>query len=158
MIFVTVGTQLAFDRLVHCVDDWAKNMKVDVQAQIGPSLISPKYIQYSDFLAPDVATEMFKKATLVVSHAGMGSILTALRYKKPILIMPRRASLGEHRNEHQLATAKWLSNKPGIYVADDISELKNMLNNFESFGAGDGISEYASDELIQNIKNFISRV
>ena len=117
MIFVTVGTQLPFDRLINAVDTWAsRNPDIEIIAQIGPTDIQPINMQYSSFLSPDKADEYFVQASLIVSHAGMGSILTALKYRKPILILPRRASLSEHRNDHQMATAKWLCNKPGITV------------------------------------------
>ncbi len=156
MIFVTVGTQLSFDRLISAVDQWAsKNPGIDIYAQVGPTDSSPKNIKYSDFLSPDKADELFKKSSLIVSHAGMGSILTALKYKKPILIMPRRASLGEHRNDHQLATAKWLGDSPGVTVAWDEKEIDGLLDNRNALNGGDGICDHASPELINYLKKII---
>lgn len=153
MIFVTVGTQLAFDRLISAVDDWsACHPTVKVFAQTGPAAKLPEHMKFADFVAPDTADELFQEASLIVSHAGMGSILTALRYKKPILIMPRRASLGEHRNEHQLATAKWLGSTPGISVAWDEKEIGTFLDRREMLNGGAGISDFASPELIQRLK------
>lgn len=86
----------------------------------------------------------------------MGSILTALRYKKPILVLPRRADLGEHRNDHQLATAKWLSNRAGLTVAWNEEELLGYLSNSDALSSGEAISDYATDELIFKLKSFIS--
>ena len=38
MIFVTVGTQLAFDRMIKAVDEWAgARGRTDVFAQVGPA-------------------------------------------------------------------------------------------------------------------------
>jgi UDP-N-acetylglucosamine transferase subunit ALG13 len=156
VIFVTVGTQLAFDRLIAAVDAWSANHPaVKVFAQIGPAGTLPEHMKFADFVAPDMADELFMEASLIVSHAGMGSILTALRYKKPILIMPRRASLGEHRNDHQLATAKWLGNTPGVAVAWDEKEISNFLDRREMLSGGEGISDFASPELIQRLKAYI---
>ena len=42
---------------------------------------------------------------VVIAHDEMGSIITALEMGKPIVVMPRRAELGEHRNDHQVAAA-----------------------------------------------------
>lgn len=156
MIFVTVGTQLAFDRLVRAVDLWIGNNPGEKAfAQIGPADYQPLHLESKDFVPPDRADALFREAELIVSHAGMGSILTALKYKKPILIMPRKAALGEHRNDHQLATAKWLGSKPGVTVAWEPEEVVRLLDARRSMRGGDGISEFASPELISNLKKFI---
>lgn len=156
MIFVTVGTQLPFDRLIEVVDKWAgDNAREEVFAQIGPSVIKPRHISYRDFLAPSEANVLFARAELIVSHAGMGSILTAMKYRKPILVMARRASLGEHRNEHQLATVKWLSDRPGITVAWEAKDVGHLLDARDRITAGEGISESASEQLIVSLRNFI---
>lgn len=156
MIFVTVGTQLSFDRLIVAIDQWAANNPSEkVFAQIGPAKYTPQHIEYSDFVAPNKADELFRQASLIVSHAGMGSILTALKYRKPILIMPRHANLGEHRNDHQLATAKWLGSTPGVIVAKDENEVSDLLNNRQKLNSGSAISDFASPDLIRHLKEFI---
>ena len=58
------------------------------------------------------------EADLVVAHAGMGSVITAGEHGKPIVLLPRRAGRGEHTNDHQVDTARWLRTRPGIHVAD----------------------------------------
>jgi UDP-N-acetylglucosamine transferase subunit ALG13 len=57
----------------------------------------------------------------------MGSILTAIELSKPIVVMPRRAHLGEHRNDHQWATVNRLGEDVGIAVAADETELVDFL-------------------------------
>lgn len=157
MIFVTVGTQLAFDRLVDAVDAWAgANPTEEVIGQIGPSTLARHNMQCSPFVSPKEADANFRRASLIVAHAGMGSILTALRFQKPILIMPRKAELGEHRNDHQWATAKWLGSRPGVTVAWDADELTAALDRRVSLSSGGGISEHASPELIQSLAKFIN--
>lgn len=159
MIFVTVGTQLSFDRLIAAVDDWAgHHPEIEVVAQVGPTELQPRHMKFSSFLSPDKADNYFARASLIVSHAGMGSILTALKYQKPILIMPRRASLAEHRNEHQMATAKWFSNKPGITVAWETIDLAQKLDFRDGLSAGEEISDDASPELIVRLKSYFSSV
>jgi len=156
MIFVTVGTQLPFDRLVKTVDAWNVAKEVELYLQIGPSEYKPQNAEFSEFLEPAKADQLFKQAEIIISHAGMGSILTALRYQKPIIIMPRLAAQGEHRNDHQLATCKWLGNKAGIHVAEAESALLKLLSNYQSLKGGDGISNFASPELIDNLKAYFS--
>ncbi len=156
MIFVTVGTQLPFDRLLMTIDHWASKNETEIFAQIGNSKFLPQHIDYSPYLTIAEVEELFKKASVIVSHAGMGSIISALKYKKPIIIFPRLVEKGEHRNNHQLATAKWLENKNGIKVAWDETALMQLLNEAENLKSGDEISDYASPELLNNLKRLFS--
>ena len=125
MIFVTVGTELPFDRLIGVVDAWAgRTKRADVFAQIGDSYKRPLHIGYKTFIEPAEFARRFAEAQVIVSHAGMGTILSALQFQKPIVVMPRRAALQEHRNEHQLATARRLAALGKITVAFDEAELR----------------------------------
>lgn len=156
MIFLTVGTQLPFDRLVRLVDFWAsKNPDAKLFGQIGPCSYSPKFFNSSDFMTPAQVDDLFSRASLIVSHAGMGSILSALKWHKPIVIFPRVAALGEHRNEHQLATANNLRDVPGVYVASSDEQLFALLDGNGSNLSGGTVSEFAQEALIDNIRAFL---
>lgn len=129
MIFVTVGAQMPFDRLVRAVDAWAaRGGNGDVFAQIGPSDYRPQFMAYTRFLPPPEFAAQFGVASLVVAHAGMGSIITALERGKPILVMPRRGELGETRNDHQVATAQRFRGLGPVEVAFDEHELSTALD------------------------------
>jgi UDP-N-acetylglucosamine transferase subunit ALG13 len=156
MIFVTVGTQLPFDRLIRAVDSWAaQNPEIEVFAQIGPSEFRPGHIESVDFVTPDVADRYFRKADLIVSHAGMGSIITALKYRKPLLMLPRKASFGEHRNDHQMATAKWLGTRNGITVAWSEDEVARYLAGQMQMSAGGELSDCADPAFIARLREAI---
>jgi UDP-N-acetylglucosamine transferase subunit ALG13 len=156
VIFVTVGTQLPFGRLIRAIDEWAmKNPSVEIFGQIGPGSYKPANFSAREFISPVEFNDLISRAELIVAHAGMGSILTALQLCKPIIIFPRRASLGEHRNEHQLATAKKFLGRPGISVAFDIPELYQLLGDCSSIKGGACIDEYACPELISRIRHWI---
>lgn len=148
MIFVTVGTQLPFDRLIIALDEYFEGSASNVYAQIGGGDFKPKNISFSDFLSPVEADELFRKSSLIISHAGMGSILTALKYRKPIFVLPRKASLGEHRNEHQTATANWVKSLNGVTVAENENDLIKLISNSSVFDDAQNISEYADERLI----------
>jgi len=157
VIFLTVGTQLPFDRLVAAVDDWAGLARAAVFAQTGAGAYRPRHCEFAEYLPPAHADELFRAADLIVSHAGMGSILTALKYRKRILILPRRASLGEHRNDHQLATARWLGKKPGVFVAEEADDITRLLSAREILGGGEAISDHADPALLARLRNFVSQ-
>lgn len=159
MIFVTVGVQLPFDRLIQRVDHWAqvRDAAEPVFAQIGTSAYQPKNINFSDFLDLREAEGKFKECSLIVAHAGVGSILSALKYKKPLIVMPRLAKNHEHRNDHQLATAKWAGQIKGVNVAWDGDELVNLLQRTDALISGDLMSNYASEELLDNLKHYFQK-
>ncbi len=155
VIFVTVGTQLPFDRLINAVDDWAGERRVsDVIAQIGPSSLVPKNLTVKPFVAADEFQRFVKEASLIIAHAGMGSIITAMELGKPIIIMPRRASLGEHRNEHQLATAHQLGGR-GVHVAQERQDLWSLLDQRAVLTPPSPIAAFAAPELVAAVQAFV---
>lgn len=158
MIFVTVGTQLPFDRLVSTVDKWAQlRGRSDLFAQIGPSRLRPKYIRWCEFLDAGQFEQMAAQAEAIVSHAGTGTIITALDLGKPILVMPRRAALRETRSDHQVATVKWLQSRAGVIVAMDETELMARLDELPQVVINAGPKPQASSMLLEKIAAFIKR-
>lgn len=159
MIFLTVGTQLPFDRLTRAVDAWAGGRRdVEVFGQIadpGPSGFVPENFDWKPFLEPAEFDEMFNRCELVVAHAGMGSIITALSTRKPILVMPRRAELKEQRNDHQVATAKHLRELGKVAVAMDEAELIQRLERLEDLTASGAIGPYAQESLITAVRGVV---
>lgn len=159
MIFVTVGVQLPFDRLIRTVDDWAGRCgRRDVVAQVGSSSYIPKHIEARPRLPPDEFRNFVEKADVVIAHAGMGSIITALELGKAIIVLPRRAALGEHRNDHQLATARHMGSHGSISVAENEDALVSMLDRLD-FAQAEGvrIASEAGQDLIAAIGDFIRR-
>jgi UDP-N-acetylglucosamine transferase subunit ALG13 len=128
MIFATVGTQLPFDRLILGLDQWAaSNRDVEVFAQISHCGRQPEHIDWAREIEPQEFRRCLKQCDTVVAHAGMGTIISAVELGKRVIVMPRRASLGEHRNEHQLATASRLGHLSGLEVVQDSNSLELAL-------------------------------
>lgn len=156
MIFLTVGTQLPFDRLVKAVDDWAATSgAAAVFAQIGEALYHPVHMEWARYLPTDEFSRRIAAARLIISHAGMGTLLAALEARKPLVVMPRRAALNEQRNDHQRATAKWLRQLPGVRVAEDEAELAATLRA-GNWPAPDTVRSEASPELLAAIRGFVN--
>ena len=156
MIFVTVGTQGEFNRLVRTVDEWAGlRGRTDVFAQTGLSNYRPKHICAKPFVDPTEFRERVESASVVIAHAGMGSIITALELGKPIIVMPRRGDLGEHRNDHQLATARRFAEQGRIMVTFNERELVETLDQQVIFDVAERLSAEASTQLIAYIRTFV---
>lgn len=162
-IFVTVGSDVPFDRMVKVIDQWAgEQSEVEVFAQIGRSTITPQNIQFCQFLKPTDFSSKLNASDLIIAHAGMGSILSALKAQKPILVMPRIGYLGETRNEHQVATVNHLAPLGIIQIAKDENELPTQLDCFEMGPTQSNLKPFATGEftrkLNQAIQNFCPRI
>ncbi|SFH50276.1 UDP-N-acetylglucosamine transferase subunit ALG13 [Palleronia marisminoris] len=127
MIFLTLGTQLPFDRLVRALDEVSTSLSEPVFGQIGHAKYRPGNFESVKFLSPQEFDAHCTAARVIVGHAGIGTILTGMELHKPVVLMARQAALGEHRNNHQLATVAQLSRISGIHVVDDAKSLREAL-------------------------------
>lgn len=156
MIFVTVGAQMPFDRLVATVDQWAiANDRDDVVAQIGNSELKPRAMTCTPFMDPAEFRQHLCDADAVVTHAGMGTILSCLELGKPVLVMPRRGDLQETRNDHQIATARAFAKARRISVAWDEEEMRTALDHLTDLPAPHRVPSHASPRLISALRSFI---
>lgn len=135
MIFLAVGTQFPFDRLVKAVDDAVtKNiLGEEIIAQIGESLYKPHNFEAVASLDKKAFDEYLKQASCVIGHAGMGIITTTMDNKKPLLVMPRLKKYGEAVNDHQLAIAREFEKLGHILVAYGEEELPAKLEKLKTF-------------------------
>ncbi|SRR5688572_8092093 len=156
-VFVTVGTQLPFDRLVRTVDAWAgDHPHARVFGQIGPTTYCPQHMQWEQFIDAEECRRRVAEATAVVAHAGMGTIITSLEMGTPIVVFPRQASLGEHRNDHQIATARNLLAQNRVIVAFDEEHLLEKLAHLGRLPGARGVSRYARPQLLGVLREFIT--
>ena len=158
MIFVTVGSQTPFDRLIRAVDEWAyANARLDVFAQIAATTYRPEHIKFTNFLTPTEFAESVQRCSVIVAHAGMGTIISALELGKQVVVMPRRASLHETRNDHQVATAQSFGAQGRIIVANDEYDLPRKLEYASSLGDANRIATEASPLLLATIRDFLEQ-
>ncbi|TCK07549.1 glycosyltransferase [Marinobacterium mangrovicola] len=158
MIFVTVGTQLPYERLIKAMDEWAaQNPHHQVFAQIGDTQYSPKHMETTRLISPQDYQLKLAEARVIVGHVGMGTIISGVEHKKPLVLMPRRFDLGEHRNDHQRGSAQMFGKLAGISIVENSEQLKIALEARLSAPA-EGYSDQlkVSGQLIERISGFVS--
>ena len=162
MIFVTVGSQLPFDRLVGAMDRWAAaHPDTEVFGQIltdGQSGFRPRHFRTVRSLAPAEFASRCAAARCIVSHAGTGVMIAAMTHRVPLVVLPRRSGTGEVRNDHQLDTVAHLGGRPGIFVAMTTADLPDALEAALAEGAPRPDMKSAADpDLIARIRAEIFR-
>jgi UDP-N-acetylglucosamine transferase subunit ALG13 len=159
MIFVTIGSLFPFDRLIRLMDDLAPRWPSEVFfAQTGDGSYQPRNMDFARSLPAPVFAEKLRESRLLVAHAGMGTVISALEARRPVVVLPRDMSLFEHTTDHQMATARWLSGKRGIHVAMDEAALPGAIDEaLASGGTEEGVSTSAPPEFLAKIRQFIEQ-
>jgi UDP-N-acetylglucosamine transferase subunit ALG13 len=157
VIFVTVGTEFPFDRLVRAMDAWAAaHPDTEVLAQTGAGRYRPQHLRWVRRLGRADYAAAMAAAELVVAHAGVGSVVAAGEHGKPVVLLPRQARLGEQRNDHQLDTVAWLRGRPGVHVAEDETALPARIAAARA--AADGVQAVpgtAPAEFLGRLRAFV---
>ena len=158
LVFIVTGTQAPFDRLLSVIDQWAGNQdKYTVIAQTANSQTAFKNMTCYDYLEPDIFSDYFNSADLIIGHAGIGTIIKALENKKKLVVFPRLVKYNEHRNDHQLHTASGFEKMGLINLAYNESDLLNYLNNIIDIPVKRKINKNAEKKLLEKISNFINQ-
>ncbi len=147
-----------FDRLVRAMDDWAAaHPGQEVLAQIGTGRFEPRHMTWVRKLDRAEYGDAVARAAVVVAHAGMGTVITAGELGKPVVLLPRRAALREHNNDHQMDTVAWLRGRPGLHVAADETELGACLAQALVRSGPDGptIGRVAPAEFLGRLRRFL---
>lgn len=135
MIFLTVGTQFPFDRLVKAVDMAVETGRITerVFAQTAEGSYKPRHFSTQPSLDKEVFDEYVRKATGIISHAGIGSMTIAMACDKPMLVMPRLKKYGEVVNDHQVAIARKFAESGHVLLANDEEELLEKITKLPFF-------------------------
>ncbi|MCK5813718.1 MAG: glycosyl transferase family 28 [Cocleimonas sp.] len=155
MIFVAVGTQFPFDRLIENMDQWAADYDQEVIAQIANGEYVPQNMQWQRFLDAEKYNKNIKEAAVFVSHAGMGNIISARNHNTPIIVMNRQFSLGEHRNDHQADGVKWMAELSGVYAAPTQAELYTLLGDTNALQVSSPKENKKLDQLVGFLDDYI---
>ncbi|BCX31092.1 hypothetical protein LTWDN19_16590 [Latilactobacillus curvatus] len=132
MIFIVLGTQkFQFNRLLKEVDVLIQNGVITdkVFAQIGHSNYKPVNFEYRQFLSPMEFNQLIENCSLLITHSGVGTIVSGLKKRKPIIVCPRLQDYGEHVDNHQRE------------IADDFVKIGYVLSCFDMHELSDKIEQ-----------------
>ena len=156
MIFVTVGSQkFQFNRLLKKIDELVeKNIINDeVFAQVGVSTYKPQNYKYVDFLSQEEFKKKVIDCDLIITHAGTGVIVNAIKMGKKVIGIPRLKIYGEHVDDHQIQLIEQFEKLNYIEGCYDIDYLENSIIKAKEKSYDIYVSK--NQEIIKSIEEFI---
>ena len=156
MIFIILGTQkFQLNRLLKKIDELfeQKLLNEEVFAQIGHSDYRPKNFKWVDFLNKEDFENAISSSSLIITHGGVGSIITAKKSGKPVIVFPRLKKYKEHVDNHQLEIAEAFEKKNFVLCCYDEKDLgplieKTKTHVFDQYKSSTG-------EIIETVKEFL---
>ena len=156
MIIVLLGTQNnSFHRLLEEVQKNIDNgnIKEEVIVQKGYTKFESKDMTLYNKLPSDEINELIDKADLVITHGGVGSIITSIKKNKKVIAIPRLKKYKEHVNDHQMDIIKSFRDMKYIIGLDSVSELGDAIKNIKAFKPKKFVQD--TGHVIKIVENFI---
>lgn len=140
MILVLLGTQNnSFHRLLKQIEKNIENgnIKEEVVVQAGYTKYEPKTrkkkMKIFDTIPKKELDKLIEKANLVISHGGVGSMVTANQKGKKVIAVPRYKKYNEHVNDHQIETIKIFEKKGYVLLAENVEDIDKALLQVKDF-------------------------
>ena len=156
MILVTLGTQdKSFKRLLEAIDRQVElgNIKDKIVVQAGCTKYESKNMEIFDLIPMEKFDDLIKSCDLLITHGGVGSIITGLKNDKKVIAAARLEKYKEHTNDHQLQIIENFSNDGYILGLDNFDELDKVLEKAKTFNPKKYVSN--TDKMIKIIEDFI---
>ena len=136
MILVMLGTQNnSFHRLLEEIDKLINDglIKEDIVVQAGYTKYESTNMKIFDFISSDELDKLEQQADCIITHGGVGSIISSIEKDKKVIAVPRLKQYGEHVNDHQLDIVQSFDKLGYIIGITDISQLGDALQQIETF-------------------------
>ena len=150
MILIALGTQdKPFYRLLESVQKQIDNKKIKdrvvVQAGCSSDFKSDD-MEIFDLIPMDEFDKLINECDVLITHGGVGTIITGLKNNKKVIAAARLEKYGEHVNDHQLQIIDNFTNSGYILSLDNFDELDKVL---------DKIKKFKPQKYKSNTKNFL---
>lgn len=137
MILISLGSsQFDFSRLLKAVEKLVEGGVIkdaEINAQLGTTKYDSKYMNCFSMVSDFEFKKMVSEADVIITHAGIGCIMSAIRQGKKTIIFPRLEKYSEHLDNHQLEIAKAFSKQGYLLLATSENELKNCFCKLDMF-------------------------
>ena len=152
MILVTLGTQdKSFIRLLQEIERLIQEGIIDNQVlvQAGNTEFESEYMEIFDLIPITQFQSFIQQADLLITHGGVGSIITALKENKKVIAVARRVEYQEHTNNHQLEIIEEFSNQGYVLPVYEVQGLRAVLEK---------VIEFKPKRFISNTSNMVALI
>jgi UDP-N-acetylglucosamine transferase subunit ALG13 len=156
LILVVLGThELPFYRLLKGIDKQilAGNIEEEVLVQAGHTRYQSNNMKLFDFTTYEYMAALYKKASVIITHGGTGSITLGLKMGKKVIAVPRLVKYGEHNDNHQLEIVKQFKESGHLLCWNEPMDLAEVLRHIEVFNPASFKS--GNRKILSLIKQFI---
>jgi UDP-N-acetylglucosamine transferase subunit ALG13 len=149
VIFVSMGTSDPFDRLLRAAEGLTGGEELVVQC--GKSSFRPAGATCVDFLPFERVLELMRDARVVVTHAGVGSIMAARTVGKRPIVVPRLRRFGEAVDDHQVGLGRRLHAAGLVTLVEDADELPAAVAREQEFERAQG-----GGALVEELRGYLA--
>lgn len=136
LIFVTLGTQdKPFTRLLVKLEEMidAGMIQEPVIVQAGSTSFQSKHMQIFEYIDMTKFNDYVEQCDMLITHAGVGTIINGINHGKSIMAVARRAKYGEHENDHQVEITTKFSNLGYLIGCLDVEEVEREFPKLKGF-------------------------
>ena len=159
MILVLLGTQNnSFSRLLEEIERLI-NKKVitdNVIVQAGYTKYESDKMKIIDLISKEELEKYQDDANVIITHGGVGSIVSSIKKEKKVIAIPRLHKYEEHVNDHQEEIVKLFDQKGYIIGLNDVIELENAIKQINNFKPTK--YEQNNKKMLTIISEFIDKV
>lgn len=157
MILVLLGTQNnSFVRLLEAIQKNIDNGVItdEVIVQAGFTKFESKEMKIVSLIDKNELSKLQDKADLIITHGGVGSIISSLKKDKKVIVVPRLKKYDEHVNNHQLQIARRFEQEGYVKHVINLKNLEKVMKSMDEFIP----RPYESDEsnILTIIENYIN--
>lgn len=158
MILVLLGTQNnSFHRLLEeiqkGIDQKIINEEVIVQA--GKTEFKSKDMKIMQLIPKEELAKLIKKADLIITHGGVGSIHEGITHNKKVIAVPRYKKYEEHVNDHQMQIVQSFDKSGYIKGIDQVEDLIPVIKGISTFEPASFVSN--TNNMIAMIEDYIEK-
>ena len=158
-LFVPLGTQkFQFNRLIKALNALVEKgvfKPEEIVMQSSLYEVEPMFTHY-ELIPASKFEELIETAELVLTHSGVNSIISCMKRKKPLIIVPRLKKYGEHVDNHQVEIAQLMKQKFDVIVVEDMKDLEGAIKEAKNHVYKQWVSH--NSELVRAIKDIVDKL
>jgi UDP-N-acetylglucosamine transferase subunit ALG13 len=159
LILVVLGThELPFTRLLDEVERVKRDglIQDEIIVQHGHTKYNSEHLTLKPFFSFEKMDLLYEQASLIITHAGTGSVINGLRKGKTVIAAPRLKKYGEHNDDHQLELVEVFTEQGHILPYHENDHLENVLKAAQTFVPRP--YESGNKRMVEILEGFISEI